>query len=186
MHRRRAVPGEGPRAGDGRRLQHPGCRGRLAAHASDFEPSYWYQYYLHSDRGREGLEEFRNEFCELLWRLWSPTWAGASAAFAASAPSLANADFVEIVVHSYRHRYGLAEGDPGFDDIEAALAKRPVITVPTITLDAGADGVAGPEDSREDSALFSGRYERHLLPGTGHNIPQENPEAFAAAVLRLL
>lgn len=149
----------------------------------EFEATYWYQYYFHSERGRRGLERNREELCELLWRMWSPTWADASAEFPASAPSLHNPDFVAVVVHSYRHRYALVEGDPRYRAIEERLAFSPEIGVPTVVLEAGADGVGGTgfADSG-DRELFTGPYEYRLLEGIGHNVPQEAPEAFAAAV----
>jgi len=161
------------------------------AHSSEptkpeWEATYWYQYYFHSERGRRGLEKNREELCELLWRMWSPTWDAASAEFPASAPSLHNPDFVDVVIHSYRHRYGLAEGDPRYQAIEDRLAATPPITVPTVVLEAGADGVGGGSFADSgDRELFTGRFEYQLVEGVGHNVPQEAPEAFAAAV-RLL
>ncbi|WP_435155285.1 alpha/beta fold hydrolase [Amycolatopsis sacchari] len=151
----------------------------------DVERTFWYQYYFHSERGRRGLERNREELCELLWRTWSPTWAGASVAFPASAPSLHNPDFVDVVIHSYRHRYGLAEGDPRYQELEDLIAAQPPIPVPTVVLESGADGVGGPLDPQEREH-FTGAYEHRLLPGIGHNVPQEAPEAFADAVLSLL
>lgn len=152
----------------------------------EWEATYWYQYYFHSERGRRGLERNREELCELLWRMWSPEWETASAEFPASAPSLHNPDFVEVVIHSYRHRYGLAEGDPRYRAIEERLAFGTEIAVPTVVLEAGADGVGGPAFADSgDRELFTGRFEFRHLAGIGHNVPQEAPEAFAEAV-RLL
>ncbi|MEZ0115108.1 pimeloyl-ACP methyl ester carboxylesterase [Catenulispora sp. EB89] len=152
----------------------------------EWEATYWYQYYFHSERGRRGLERNREELCELLWRTWSPTWQAASAEFPASAPSLHNPDFVEVVIHSYRHRYGLAEGDPRYRAIEERLAFGTEIAVPTVVLEAGADGVGGPAFADSgDRELFIGRFEYRKVEGVGHNVPQEAPEAFAEAV-RLL
>lgn len=153
--------------------------------APEWERTYWYQYYFHSERGRRGLDRNRDELCELLWRTWSPTWAGASAAFPASAQSLHNPDFVEVVIHSYRHRYGLVDGDPRYQHLEDLIAPQPPITVPTIVLESGADGVGGPS-AADDREYFTGSYEHRLLPGVGHNVPQEAPEAFADAVTSLL
>lgn len=150
-----------------------------------WEATFWYQYYFHNERGRRGLERNREELCELLWRMWSPEWTGASAAFPASAPSLHNPDFVDVVIHSYRHRYGLAEGDSRYGAIEDQLAAQPPITVPTVVLEGGADGVGGPMPA-EDRERFTGPYEHRLLAGIGHNAPQEAPEAFADAVASLL
>jgi pimeloyl-ACP methyl ester carboxylesterase len=149
----------------------------------EWEATYWYQYYFHSERGRRGLEQNREELCELLWRMWSPTWEAATAEFPASAPSLHNPDFVDVVIHSYRHRYGLAEGDPRYQAIEDLLATTPPITVPTVVLEAGADGVGGPTFADSgDQELFTGGFGHRVVDGVGHNVPQEAPEAFAAAV----
>ncbi|WP_194893080.1 alpha/beta fold hydrolase [Catenulispora pinisilvae] len=149
----------------------------------EWEATFWYQYYFHSERGLRGLERNREELCELLWRTWSPKWEAASAEFPASAPSLHNPDFVEVVIHSYRHRYGLAQGDPRYTAIEERLAFGTEIGVPTVVLEAGADGVGGPTFADSgDRELFTGRFEYRLLDGIGHNVPQEAPEAFAEAV----
>ncbi|QNE20929.1 alpha/beta hydrolase [Kribbella qitaiheensis] len=154
----------------------------------EWEATYWYQYYFHSERGREGLERNRDELCEYLWRTWSPEWADAAAAFPASAASLHNPDFVDVVIHSYRHRFGLVAGDPRYDAVEARIAQQPVISVPTVVLEGGADGVGGPRgaDDPEERALFTGAYQHRVLPGIGHNVPQEAPADFAAAVLELV
>jgi pimeloyl-ACP methyl ester carboxylesterase len=151
----------------------------------EWERTYWYQYYFHSERGRRGLELNRDELCKLLWTEWSPTWAGAAAAFRASSPSLHNADFVDVVIHSYRHRFGLGQGDPAYDALETLLAAQPSIGVPTVVIESGADGVGGPSAS-EDRPRFIGPFEHTLLPDTGHNVPQEAPEAFSEAVLSLV
>ncbi|SEF38053.1 Pimeloyl-ACP methyl ester carboxylesterase [Amycolatopsis pretoriensis] len=147
----------------------------------EWEQTFWYQFYFHSERGRQGLERNREELCALLWRTWSPTWYGAEEAFPASASSLHNRDFVEVVVHSYRHRYGLVEGDPRYQRAEDLLAEQPRITVPTVMLETGADGLLGPSSSG-DRSYFTGPYEHRLLEGVGHNPPQEAPEEFADAV----
>ena len=151
----------------------------------EWEATLWYQYYFHSERGRRGLDHNREELCEFLWRTWSPTWSGAAAAFPASAPSLHNPDFVDVVIHSYRHRYGLAEGDPRYQGLEDLIARQPPITVPTVMLESGADGLLGPS-AAGDREHFTGPYEHRLLEGVGHNAPQEAPEAFAQAVASLL
>ncbi|WP_369382929.1 alpha/beta fold hydrolase [Streptomyces sp. cg36] len=153
--------------------------------APEWERTYWYQYYFHSERGRLGLERNRDALCELLWRTWSPTWAGANAAFPASAASLHNPDFVDVVVHSYRHRFGLAEGDPRYQELEDLIAHEPPISVPTVVLESGDDGVGGPS-AAEDRDCFTGPYTHRLLPGVGHNVPQEAPGAFTEAVASLL
>jgi pimeloyl-ACP methyl ester carboxylesterase len=154
--------------------------------APETEHRLWYQYYFHTARGRAGLEANRNELGRLLWRLWSPTWRFDEATYSRSAVSFDNADFVEIVVHSYRHRFGYAAGDPGVEDIERALARRPAIAVPSIALWGADDGVGPPPDVDEDARHFSARYERRLLPGIGHNIPQEAPDATATALFDVM
>ena len=148
------------------------------------EHRYWYQYYFHSARGVRGLTENRDALARLLWKLWSPTWAFTDDAFALSAASFQNPDFVDIVIHSYRHRYGYAPGDPILQPVEDRLAEQPLISVPTISLCGAADG-GGPPDE-EDGHQFSGPFERRILPGVGHNIPQEAPRATAQALLELL
>jgi pimeloyl-ACP methyl ester carboxylesterase len=153
--------------------------------APQWERTYWYQYYFHSERGRRGLDRNRDELCELLWRTWSPKWSAASTAFPASAPSLHNPDFVEVVIHSYRHRYGLVDGDPRYQPLENFLMQEPPIAVAAVVLESGADGVGGPMPA-DDRAHFTGPYEHRLLAGAGHNVPQEDPEAFAEAVASLL
>ncbi|MEM5425423.1 alpha/beta fold hydrolase [Paraburkholderia ferrariae] len=156
-----------------------------AAQPADPEKEHrmWYQYYLHGERGRTGLIEKRREFCRLLWSLWSPTWRFDDGLYARTAASFDNPDFVDVVVHSYRHRFGLVEGDPRFDDIERRLAATPPITVPTITLDGDADGVQPPGARETSSKRFSGRHENRIVRNAGHNLPQEAPEVFAKAVL---
>jgi pimeloyl-ACP methyl ester carboxylesterase len=150
----------------------------------EWERTYWYQYYFHSERGRRGLERHRDELCELLWTTWSPEWADAATAFRATAPSLANPDFVDVVIHSYRHRFGLVDGDPRYATIEAAAAAEPRISVPTVALESGADGVSGPT-GEDDRDYFTGAFTYRELPGIGHDLPQEAPREFAEAVLSL-
>lgn len=149
------------------------------------EHRYWYQYYFHTERGRAGLAERRREFCRLLWQLWSPNWAFDEATFEATAASFDNPDFVDVVIHSYRHRYGYAAGDPAYDEIEAHLAARPPISVPTINLHGDGDGVAPVPASDRQSRHFTGPYERRVIPLAGHNLPQEAPEPFTQACLDL-
>jgi pimeloyl-ACP methyl ester carboxylesterase len=147
------------------------------------EMRHWYQYYFHNERGARGLAENRAELCRLLWQLWSPEWRFTAAEFAASAVHFENPDFVEVVLHSYRHRFGLVPGDPAHEELETALARLPPITVPAMDLHGAADGVNPP--GPKASPRFTGRFERRLLPGVGHNPPQEAPEAFARALLDL-
>jgi pimeloyl-ACP methyl ester carboxylesterase len=146
------------------------------------EYGIWYQYYFQSERGREGLKKDRRGFCRLLWRLWSPSWKFDDATFERTAPSFDNPDFVDVVIQSYRHRFGLAPGDPAYDEIEQRLAKQPNITVPTITLDGSTDGIR-PAGTAAQSVHFTGRHEYRVIQNAGHNLPQEAPRAFVEAVL---
>ena len=154
--------------------------------APEIEMLNWYQYYFHSERGRLGLTKYRKEMCKLLWRNWSPTWKFDDDTFEATAVSFNNADFVEVVVHSYRHRYGLANGDPKFEKMEQSLQKQPTIKVPAIILDAEADGVEPFSGTGKDARYFEGGYERRVVKAIGHNLPQEAPGEFVEAILTLL
>lgn len=145
----------------------------------------WYQYYFHGERGRAGLAQNRDALCRLLWRLWSPTWDFGSEVYERTAAAFTNPDFVDVVIHSYRHRFGLVPGAPEYDEIERRLAAQPKIAVPTIGIDGAADGVFPLGGSQHHERFFSGRYERRVLDGVGHNVPQEAPEEFASAVLSL-
>jgi len=147
---------------------------------------FWYQWYFQMERGRAGLEANRRELCRLLWRLWSPHWSFDEATFERSATSFDNPDFVAVTIHSYRHRYGNASGDPKLEAIEQRLAQQPQITVPTIALQGEADGVHPPESTARHAAFFTGPYQRRLLPQIGHNPPQEDPKNFADAVLEMM
>ncbi len=147
------------------------------------EHRLWYQYYFHSERGRRGLAADPAAFCRLLWRLWSPSWRFTDAEFADTAAAFSNPDFVEIVVHSYRHRFGYAQGDPTLEAIEARLAQHPAIVVPSVALHGMDDGVSSGISGAE---RFTGWYREDLLPGIGHAIPQEAPERFAQAVLAVM
>ena len=149
------------------------------------EHRYWYQYYFHTERGRAGLTANRRDVCRLLWSLWSPNWRFDDATFDASAASFDNPDFVDVVIQSYRHRYGYAAGDPAYDGIERRLAAQPPISVPAISLHGEGDGVHPAAESVPHKARFSGPYERRAIPVIGHNVPQEAPVAFAGAVLQL-
>ena len=150
------------------------------------ERSLWYQYYFHSERGRAGLAKDRRAICKLLWQLWSPTWKFDDATFERSAAAFDNPDFVDVVIQSYRHRYALAEGDPAYLDIERRLAAQPAITVPTITFDGADDGVRPPAPAAQHGHLFTGPRSHRLIPGVGHNMPQEVPQVFADAVMELV
>jgi pimeloyl-ACP methyl ester carboxylesterase len=147
------------------------------------ELEWWYQFYFATERGRAGYEKYRHEFSKLIWRLASPKWAFDDATFDRTAASFDNPDHVAIVIHNYRWRLGLAQGEPKYDDLETRLAAFPVITVPTITLEGDANGAPHPEPSSY-AKKFAGKYEHRLLKGgIGHNLPQEAPQAFAEAVV---
>jgi pimeloyl-ACP methyl ester carboxylesterase len=171
-------------AGDGYSIQD--IAGAAKPRSPEAEHRLWYQYYFHTPRGRDGLAANRRDLGRLLWRLWSPSWGFDEATYARTAASFDNPDFVDVVIHSYRHRFGYAPGDPSLEDIERALARRPAIPVPTISLCGADDGLGAPSVADRDAVRFSGPYERRVLPGVGHNIPQEAPQATAAALLALL
>ena len=147
------------------------------------ELQWWYQFYFATERGREGYEKYRREFSKLIWKLASPKWNFDDATFERSAKAFDNPDHVAIVIHNYRWRLGLAQGETKYDDLEAKLAKAPVIGVPTITMEGDANGAPHPEPSAY-AKMFSGKYShRTITGGIGHNLPQEAPQAFAEAVI---
>jgi pimeloyl-ACP methyl ester carboxylesterase len=150
------------------------------------EHRLWYQYYFHTERGRTGLTANRRELCRFIWRLWSPNWRFDDATYDRTAVSFDNPDFVDVVIHSYRHRFGYADGDPKLEAIERRLAAKPKISVPTIVLHGDGSGLSPPESSLRHAACFSGPYERRVIPTAGHNLPQEAPKAVADAVLELI
>jgi pimeloyl-ACP methyl ester carboxylesterase len=147
------------------------------------ELQWWYQYYFATERGRTGYQQHTRDFAKLIWQLASPTWQFDDATFDRSAAALENPDHVDIVIHNYRWRLGLAEGEPQYDGLERRLAEFPVITVPTITLEGDANGAPHP-DPNVYARKFSGEYAHRLISGgIGHNLPQEAPRAFAEAVV---
>ena len=147
------------------------------------ELAWWYQFYCATERGRDGYDRYRREFAKLIWQIASPKWNFDDATFNRSAASFDNADHVSIVIHNYRWRLGLAEGEARYDDLEKQLADSPVITVPTITLEGDANGAPHP-DPGTYAAKFSGEYaHRTISGGVGHNLPQEAPHAFAEAIV---
>ena len=149
------------------------------------ELQWWYQYYFATERGRAGYEKYRHDFAKLIWQIASPKWDFDDATFDRSAASFDNADHVGIVVHNYRWRLGLAEGETKYDDLEKRLAEAPSITVPTITMEGDANGAPHPDPSAY-AKKFSGRYaHRTITGGIGHNLPQEAPQAFAEAVVEV-
>lgn len=145
------------------------------------EAALWYQYYFHSERGRRGLTENRHELIRALWRMWSPAWGFDAATFARSAGSFDNPDFVEVVIHSYRHRFGLVPGDPEVAAVEARLARQPPIGVPAVTIDGSADGVN--PGTADQARRFAGPHVHRVFEDAGHNLPQERPRDWARAVL---
>jgi len=150
------------------------------------ERAYWYQWYFNTERGRRGLEQNRREICRLLWREWSPSWRFDDATFDRTAQSFENPDFVDVVIHSYRHRYGNAPGEPRFDALERRLAERPPIEVPTIVLHGAEDTVDPPHRSESHLARFPAGTARQVVPGAGHFLPRERPAVVAEAILELL
>lgn len=147
------------------------------------ELEWWYQFYFATERGRAGYEKYRRDFNKLIWRLASPKWSFDDATFERSAASFDNPDHVALVIHNYRWRLGLAEGEPKYDELEKRLAAAPSISVPAITLEGDANGAPHP-DAGSYAKKFSGRYAHRVVKGgVGHNLPQESPEAFARAVI---
>ena len=149
------------------------------------ELQWWYQYYFATDRGRAGYDRYRREFAKLIWRTASPKWNFDDATFERTAASFDNPDHVAIVIHNYRWRLGLADGESEYAELEQRLAEAPVIGVPTITLEGDANGAPHP-DPDAYAAKFTGRYSHRTIEGgVGHNLPQEAPGAFADAVLEI-
>jgi pimeloyl-ACP methyl ester carboxylesterase len=163
--------------------------GSQAVGASPLPPaaelSWWYQFYFATERGRRGYEQYRHDFAKLIWHTASPSWDFADETFERSAAAFDNPDHVDIVMHNYRWRLGLASGESRYDDLEQQLATGPPITVPTITLEADANGAPHP-DPPSYAAKFTGKYtHRTITGGVGHNLPQEAPEAFVAAIVEV-
>ncbi|QUS37524.1 alpha/beta hydrolase [Tardiphaga alba] len=153
--------------------------------APEQEARQWYQYYFHTERGRNGLVQNRAGISKLLWKMWSPSWNFDEATFARSALSFDNEDFVDVVVHSYMHRTASVAGDPRYDFVEERLSAQPKISVPTIVLHGADDGVGPVKGSENHGRYFTGPYERRVIADAGHNVPQEKPQEFADAVLQL-
>ena len=145
------------------------------------EAALWYQYYFHTERGYNGLEKNRREIAQLLWKMWSPTWEFDDQTFSNSADSFDNPDFVDVVIHSYRHRYGLAEGDPQVGEIESLLALQPDITIPSIAIDGDVNGIIS--GTSHHAKKFTGPYEYRVFKNTGHNLPQEQPLLWVQAIV---
>lgn len=156
--------------------------------APEAERALWYQWYFNTERGRAGLKANRRALCRLLWETWSPTWHFTDAVYNRTAQSFENPDFVDVVIHSYRHRHGNALGEPRFKAMEQTLARRPKIEAPTIVLYGSDDGIArpAPEASPAERALFAALVARRVVAGSGHFMPREKPEAVSSAMLELL
>lgn len=166
-------------SGNSYNIQNIARSGRPASAAE--EASYWYQYYFHAERGRRGLEQNREDIARTLWRMWSPNWGFSEETFQQSAAAFRNPDFVDVVIHSYRHRFGLVPGDPAVALIETRLTAQPDITVPAITIDGDADGV--DSGTAHHARKFTGPHDHRTWEGAGHNLPQERPGLWAQAVL---
>jgi pimeloyl-ACP methyl ester carboxylesterase len=154
--------------------------------AADYEWRYWYQWYFNTARGVAGLAANRHDLCRLIWKMWSPNWRFDDATYAATGAAFDNPDFVDIVIHSYRHRYQAAPNDPAYEAIERRLALRPKIAAPTVVLHGAADEVDLPELSAHDAAQFTGAYRREVVPVAGHFFPREAPAKVSDAVLELI
>ncbi len=152
------------------------------------EHRIWYQYYFNTERGRAGLAANRHAICKYLWQQWSPSWRFTDDTYNRTAPSFDNPDFVDIVIHSYRHRIGNAPGEERFKEVEARLATRPRVQAPSITLYGAEDGIARPpvESPPAERAVFERLIARRVIPGVGHFMPRERPEAVSSALLELL
>lgn len=153
--------------------------------SAEQERRMWYVWYFNTERGRAGLAANRREIARLLWRLWSPNWRFSEAGFERTASSFDNPDFVDVVIHSYRHRILAAPGDPALEQMEQALAEKPAISVPTIVLHGAADGVS-PAPTLEQDARFTGPYGRRTIPVAGHFLPNEAPGVLLEAITDLL
>jgi pimeloyl-ACP methyl ester carboxylesterase len=160
--------------------------GAMVPAPPDREVPLWYQYYFQLERGRAGLAANRRGIARILWAQWSPNWKFDDACFERTAIAHDNPDYVDVVIHSYRHRFGLADGDPQYADIERKLAAQPAISVPSITLDGDGDGVSPATDGSRSAPKFTRSRVHRVVPRAGHNLPQEEPEAFAASVMDLI
>jgi pimeloyl-ACP methyl ester carboxylesterase len=152
----------------------------------EYEAALWYEYYFQIERGRAGFAANRREIARMLWEEWSPDWDFDEATFDRTAAASDNPDFVDVVIHSYRHRFGLAPGDPQYAELQNRLVPLPPITVPAVTLDGDSDGVLPASDGSASAAKFTARRIHRVVPGAGHNVPQEAPDPFAAAVMEVM
>ena len=164
----------------GYNIQNIAASAKPASAAAEYR--YWYQWYFHTERGRAGLMQNRHDICRLLWKLWSPHWNFDDATYQRTGESFENPDFVDVVIQSYRHRYGAALGDPALEPIEQRLAEQPKITVPTIVLHGEADGVGPAQGSEQHVRHFTAHYERRVIPIAGHFLPSEAPDVVVQAI----
>jgi pimeloyl-ACP methyl ester carboxylesterase len=153
--------------------------------SADFEWRYWYQWYFQTPRGVAGLAANRHDLCRTMWKMWSPNWNFDDATYAATGAAFENPDFLDVVIHSYRHRYRAAPSDPAYETIERRLAMKPKISVPTIVLHGAEDGVDRPAESEHAAAQFTAAYRREVVPVVGHFLPREAPGKVVGAVLEL-
>ncbi|MFF0478831.1 alpha/beta fold hydrolase [Streptomyces sp. NPDC004284] len=153
--------------------------------APSVESGYWYFFYFLTERGKKGLTRNRNDLARVVWHRNSPEWQFTEAEFAQAAELWTNPDYVDVVLHSYRHRLGAAPGEPRYAKLERRLLEQPKITAPTVTLDGRADGVTPWTDGSSYAPHYAGPWTHHVVDGAGHNLPQERPEAFTAAVLEV-
>jgi pimeloyl-ACP methyl ester carboxylesterase len=151
----------------------------------EYEAALWYEYYFQIE-GRAGFAANRREIARMLWEEWSPDWNFDEATFDRTAAASDNPDFVDVVIHSYRHRFGRAPGDPQYAELQNRLVPLPPITVPAVTLDGDSDGVQPASDGSSSAAKFTARRIHRVVPGAGHNVPQEAPDPFAAAVMEVM
>ena len=167
----------------GYNIQHIASAGQPAS--PEAEHRYWYQWYFHTERGRAGLAANRRPLCRLLWQLWSPNYRFDDAVYERTAAAFDNPDFVEVVIQSYRHRYGAAPGNPAVEAIEAQLASQPAIAVPSVALFGAADGVTPTRDPASHARHFTGAFRHEVIPIAGHFLPREAPEVVAQALQSL-
>ncbi|WP_420031626.1 alpha/beta fold hydrolase [Streptomyces sp. cg28] len=153
--------------------------------APSMEEGYWYFFYFLTERGRKGLQRNREDLARVVWHRNSPAWQFTEAEFAQTAELWTNPDYVDVVIHGYRHRLAAAPGDPRYEALERRLLDQPRITVPTVTLDGGTDGVIPPTDGSGYAAHFTGPWTHHIVPDAGHNLPQEQPGAFTDAIVEV-
>jgi pimeloyl-ACP methyl ester carboxylesterase len=154
--------------------------------APQYEVALWYEYYFQTERGRAGLAANRRQIARILWEQWSPEWDFDDTIFDRTAVTHDNPDYVDVVIHSYRHRFRLAAGDPRYADLQRRLGSLPPISVPAVTLDGDKDGVLPASDGSASASKFAGRRIHRVVRGAGHNVPQEAPAAFATAVMELI